>query len=278
MKISDVLIEDQNLDEGPIGQAIGKGLGAVARGVGKAAGAAIGGTRALGSALKTGYKAGSAGAQQSILGQTFPDVNLNPQGNALQQPAAAGTAQQAAPASNVQQTQQAAPASDGQQAAPAQTGNTQQDPTASIKAEIDKLDAQGKQEVMQSIQQSLEQPAQDAQASQTAQSTQQVQTNTPQSTQQTQTATATGPQKGQEVTLSGRNYRFLGQQWAEVNPQTGKTGRVAEKGIVAGLNKLAAAGGNQPVSGTPDLRVVQGGQQQAAESYKFESKFLGMMI
>ena len=47
------------------------------------------------------------------------------------------------------------------------------------------------------------------------------------------------PAKGQEVTLSGKKYQWLGAQWAEVNPKTGKTGKVAEKGIVKALNDLA---------------------------------------
>lgn len=60
-------------------------------------------------------------------------------------------------------------------------------------------------------------------------------------------ATATAPaataiEKGAEVAMSGKNYRWLGAQWAEVNPSTGKAGKTAEKGIVPELNKMATAG------------------------------------
>lgn len=128
---------------------------------------------------------------------------------------------------------------------------------------------QQKQQEIQALQAKLDAAKQPATAEPVA--TAPAQNNAP------ETTAKTGPTTGQEVSMSGKTYRFLGQQWAEVNPQTGKTGRVAEKGIVAGLNQLAAQ--STPTTGKPDLRVVQGGQsQQAAENYKFESKFLGMMI
>lgn len=46
------------------------------------------------------------------------------------------------------------------------------------------------------------------------------------------------PETGQEVTFDKQQYRFLGQQWAEVG-EGGKTGRMAERGIVKELNRLA---------------------------------------
>lgn len=46
------------------------------------------------------------------------------------------------------------------------------------------------------------------------------------------------PETGQEVTFDKQQYRFLGQQWAEVGGD-GKTGRMAERGIVKELNRLA---------------------------------------
>lgn len=103
MKIND-LFETQQ-DEG-----IGSALGKVAGGIGKAVGGAVGGARAIGSAAKAGYKAGSAGAQKSILGQTFPDVNL-----------AGGNA----PAGQQGNQTQGATTTGQQQTAPAQ-GNTPQ--------------------------------------------------------------------------------------------------------------------------------------------------------
>jgi hypothetical protein len=109
MKINELF--EQQQDEG-----IGSTLGKVAGGIGKAVGGAVGGARAIGSAAKAGYKAGSAGAQQSILGQTFPGVSLNPNGQA--------------PAGQ----QGNAPAQGQQQTAPAQQGDApvqgQQEPAA----------------------------------------------------------------------------------------------------------------------------------------------------
>lgn len=54
------------------------------------------------------------------------------------------------------------------------------------------------------------------------------------------TADDNKPQQNQEVDLDGKKYRWLGAQWAEVNPSTNKAGQIAQKGIVPELNKLAA--------------------------------------
>ncbi len=58
MRINEVLVENQNLEEGPIlnkiGTAVGKGIGAAAKGVG----AVAGGIAGLGKAFKKGYQAG----------------------------------------------------------------------------------------------------------------------------------------------------------------------------------------------------------------------------
>jgi hypothetical protein len=53
------------------------------------------------------------------------------------------------------------------------------------------------------------------------------------------------PEKGQEVEFDGKKYQWLGAQWAEVNPETGKAGKMAEKGIVKTLNDLAGVGKTQ---------------------------------
>jgi hypothetical protein len=52
MRINELLIESQQLDEGPFTQAIGKGAGKVARGIAN-----------IGKDLKTGFKAGYSGEQ-----------------------------------------------------------------------------------------------------------------------------------------------------------------------------------------------------------------------
>ena len=58
MRINEVLTESaiQELNEGPIGQAIGKAAGGLAKG----AGAVAGGIAGMGSAAKQGYQAGKA--------------------------------------------------------------------------------------------------------------------------------------------------------------------------------------------------------------------------
>jgi hypothetical protein len=50
------------------------------------------------------------------------------------------------------------------------------------------------------------------------------------------------PEKDQEVEFDGKKYKWLGAQWAEVNAETGKAGKMAEKGIVKTLNDLAGVG------------------------------------
>ena len=68
MKINEILIESQQLDEGPlgsIGTAIGKGVGAAAKGVG----AVAGGVAGLGRAFKKGY----AGGKATVAGDPVPD-------------------------------------------------------------------------------------------------------------------------------------------------------------------------------------------------------------
>ena len=60
MKITEILVESKQLDEGPllnkIGSAVGKGVGTVAKGIGAAAGGVVG----AGKAIAKGYQAGKA--------------------------------------------------------------------------------------------------------------------------------------------------------------------------------------------------------------------------
>jgi hypothetical protein len=59
MKINDIILENQQLDEltaGQVGSAIGKGVGAVARG----AGAVAGGVAGAGKAFMKGFRGGKA--------------------------------------------------------------------------------------------------------------------------------------------------------------------------------------------------------------------------
>jgi len=61
-------------------------------------------------------------------------------------------------------------------------------------------------------------------------------------TQDAVTKTPAAIEKGKEVALGDKHYRWLGAQWAEVNPKTGKAGQTAEKAIAPELTKMAQAG------------------------------------
>jgi hypothetical protein len=73
----------------------------------------------------------------------------------------------------------------------------------------------------------------------------------------------TAPEKGEEVEFDGKNYQWLGAQWAEVNPATGKAGKMAEKGIVKALNDLAGIG--KPQQAASQANEPAQDQQPAAQ-------------
>lgn len=83
MRINEVLTESaiQELNEGPIGQAIGKAAGGLAKG----AGAVAGGIAGMGSAAKQGYQAGKAAVSGEPV-RTVPNLG---QPNAIAATAAA---------------------------------------------------------------------------------------------------------------------------------------------------------------------------------------------
>jgi len=58
MRLNEILTEDQELQEGPLLNKIGTGIGNVVGGVAKAAGAVAGGIAGLGAAAKKGFQAG----------------------------------------------------------------------------------------------------------------------------------------------------------------------------------------------------------------------------
>jgi hypothetical protein len=196
MRINDLLTENQQLDEGPlgtVGKAIGKGVGGLAKGVG----AVAGGVAGLGSALKKGYQSGKA----TVTGEPDPNAQTATAGTTAAQPAAqqpaagappAATAQQptaataqpaAGAAPTTQQINKAGPK--GTAPATAQTGAAAQALAktaqatqgagaakagqtlyAQVKASVNQLDKKGKQRIMQLLQKSLTAP--DATAQQPA--------------------------------------------------------------------------------------------------------------
>ncbi len=121
MKISEVLVESKQLQEGPILNKIGTGVGKVAGTLGKAVGAAAGGVVGLGKAIKKGYQAG-----RDVVGMAGDKAKQPAQaGNQTPAQATQPTAAQGAPAA-----QAAAPAAPAQAATAAQA-----DPTAAAPAQ-----------------------------------------------------------------------------------------------------------------------------------------------
>jgi hypothetical protein len=176
MKINELLVESQNLEEGPfankVGSAIGKAVGTAAKGVG----AVAGGIAGLGAAAKKGFAAGkakvAAAGDDEEDGMKLADVP-NPllskftktssgQGAAAPASGAPAPAASGAPAPQTKQAPApAAPAASGAPAtaAPASGAPAQgQAPAASgtmyaqVKANIDKLDKKGKQRILQLLQ------------------------------------------------------------------------------------------------------------------------------
>jgi len=134
MKINEILVESQQLDEGPILNKIGTGIGKVAGGVGKAVGAVAGGIAGLGSAIKKGYQAG-----KSTVATGGDDAESD-----AAEPAAGGTA----PAAKTKPAAAGTAPAAGDNAAPAAGGTVY----AQVKANIDKLDKKGKQRILQALQ------------------------------------------------------------------------------------------------------------------------------
>ena len=198
MRITEILTESQ-LDEGPILNKIGTGVGNVVGGVAKGVGAVAGGIAGLGSAFKKGFD-----RSKGIVGQggdyvAPPDAPAPPKAGTPTPTAAAAPAAAApeapgaaaAPAAsgdagmstttppsaadiNAQGPKGTAPAKaqtgdagkalakstavvDKQQAVSQQKAN--QTVYAQIKANVDKLDKKGKQQILQLLQKSMSAPA-----------------------------------------------------------------------------------------------------------------------
>jgi pyruvate/2-oxoglutarate dehydrogenase complex dihydrolipoamide acyltransferase (E2) component len=144
MRINEILTESEikQLDEGPIGNAVGavgRGVGRAVGGVAKGVGAVAGGVAGIGSAMKKGFRAGKAtvsGAGDST-------------------PTAAPPATPAATTSSGSTTPPAAqPAATATPAGQSQV-KANQTVYSQVKANIDKLDKKGKQRILQLLQKSL---------------------------------------------------------------------------------------------------------------------------
>jgi hypothetical protein len=168
MKITEILVESQNLEEGPllnkIGAGIGKAAGTVAKGIGAVAGGVVG----AGKALAKGYQAGkatvgaagddaetdtAAGGATATTPAAGPAAGGTAAPAAKTKPAAGGAAATSPAATNAPAAKTkpaaggtAAPAAGG--AEPAAGGTAY----AQVKANIDKLDKKGKQRILQALQ------------------------------------------------------------------------------------------------------------------------------
>jgi len=145
MIINDILIESNQLQEGPILNKIGSGLGKAAGTVAKGIGAVAGGVSGAVDAAKKGFAAGKqavAGAGDEIP-TTAADINAQgPKGTA------AAKTQTGAGAQALQKTAQAA------------GGNAEkagQTLYAQVKSQVNQLDKKGKTRIMQLLQKSLQQ-------------------------------------------------------------------------------------------------------------------------
>ena len=172
MKITEILVENQQVDEGPLLNKIGAGIGKVAGTVAKGVGAVAGGVAGLGSAVKKGFQAGKqtvagAGDEPAANAGAAPAANTATTPTATTPTAkaapttkttspASGAPTTSAPASNTTPAASGAPAT----SAPAAGGASASEPApaaggtayAQVKANIDKLDKKGKQRILATLQ------------------------------------------------------------------------------------------------------------------------------
>jgi len=165
MKITEILVEHQQMDEGPLLNKIGAGIGKVAGTVAKGVGAVAGGVAGVGAALKKGYQAGKATVGS---GGDEADPAAPPAGGTAA-PAAGGFVKKAfnagknsvgggapaaggdAPAAGSTAAPAAGSTAAGSTAAPAAGGTAY----AQIKANLDKLDKKGKQRILATLQKEI---------------------------------------------------------------------------------------------------------------------------
>jgi hypothetical protein len=173
MKIEEILIESQQLQEGPVGDVakkIAKGAGKAIGGVGKVAGAIAG----IPGGVKRAFQQGKQ-ASQDVIGGTGQGADAPaPVGTAV--PAQQTAAPAATPAPTAQQINQQGPSGTApvksisgmakqaiQKTAQAVkgTGSAKAGETlyAQVKSQVNQLDKKGKQRIMQLLQKSLADPA-----------------------------------------------------------------------------------------------------------------------
>ena len=75
--------------------------------------------------------------------------------------------------------------------------------------------------------------------------------------------------KNEFIASDGKNYKFLGSQWAEVLP-SGKAGRLAKKKISKELNKLAG------ITQVKKSKTINKSNQSANQYYETETRGMGI--
>ena len=260
MKINDLF--ESEVDEG-----FGSALAAGAIGLAKGAGAVAGGIAGMGSAAKQGYQAGKAAVGAPAAPGTAPAVA--PAGT----PAPDANVAPAATGATAPTTSGSAPAAAGGSAAPVK-GTAD---FGTIQRSIKTLSP--KQKTALSTQLSGGKPAAPAPGE-----TPDANAAAP-AAPEAPAAAPTTPAPDQIVKLSsGESYKWLGQQWAEIDPATGqeKGGQMEPASFQKSLTDIALkqqAAPAAPAAGAPpNLKVVNGGQQATAESRDFKSKFLQILI
>jgi hypothetical protein len=147
MRIQEIISESAQLDEGPILNKIGSGIGKAVGGLAKGVGAVAGGIAGIGSAVKKGYQAG-----KSTVGGAGDDPGAaTPPAAGAATPPAAGAA-----------TPPAAGA--GAATPPADEASVK-----AIQQQVDKLSPDAKQKLLTKLQTSIEQGDQTAKENPTAQ-------------------------------------------------------------------------------------------------------------
>ncbi len=161
MKINEILVETQDLNEGPLGD-FGRGVGKVAGGVAKGVGAVAGGVAGLGRAFKKGFQSGKA----TVAGD--PDPNATATGTADPDSTKAADINATGPAGTAAAQQQTGAAGAAlQKTAQAMQGmkadKAGQALYTTVKSQIDQIDPNSKKKLATLIQKSLQQPAASAQ-------------------------------------------------------------------------------------------------------------------
>ena len=177
MRIQEIISETTQLDEGPILNKIGSGIGKAVGGLAKGVGAVAGGIAGIGSAVKKGYQAGKStvGGAGDDPGAATPPAGgagaaTPPAGGAgAATPPAAGATTPPAGSSGAATPPGAAKADPAGGAGAAKADPAAEASVKAIQQQVDKLSPDAKQKLLTKLQTSIEQGGQSAKENPTAQ-------------------------------------------------------------------------------------------------------------